>query len=255
MFRVTITGTDNDVDPRDLIDLSSEFNFVEWGVLIGRGPTATPREVVRPRFPTWGWIRGFFESCLEAEHVVRLAMHVCLNPSRAAEDIALTLGSSPDGWDVFRRFGHRIQLNGYQPGVLRDAHVMGAVNASNASFILQCRGQEQLDSMVYDARYIGTCRCQVLFDPSQGNGMRPASWPLTRPRGVSLGFAGGIDPSNVREVLEDIGPRDEMWIDMETGVRTDNHLDLDKVRSVLVSARDVITRWGIAPSGRKCGDV
>ena len=48
-----------------------------------------------------------------------------------------------------------------------------------------------------------------------------------------LGFAGGIGPDNVLDVIRDIGPRDPYWIDMESGVRTDDKLDLAKVRRVL----------------------
>ena len=34
-------------------------------------------------------------------------------------------------------------------------------------------------------------------------------------------------------LIRDIGPRDPYWIDMESGVRTDDKLDLAKVRRVL----------------------
>ena len=32
---VTMTGADESVDPKALIELSKEFPFVEWGILIG----------------------------------------------------------------------------------------------------------------------------------------------------------------------------------------------------------------------------
>ena len=50
---------------------------------------------------------------------------------------------------------------------------------------------------------------------------------------VRMGYAGGIGPDNVVDVLRDIGPVRPTWIDMESGVRTGDKFDLAKVRRVL----------------------
>jgi phosphoribosylanthranilate isomerase len=65
-----------------------------------------------------------------------------------------------------------------------------------------------------------------LFDRSGG------LWP-PHPGGDRLvGYAGGIGPDNVADVLEQIGATGPYWIDMESGVRTDDRFDLGKCRRV-----------------------
>lgn len=63
----------------------------------------------------------------------------------------------------------------------------------------------------------------VLVDGSGGRGISPDRWvrPLT---GKSVGFAGGLGPSNVVDALEGIRvvARDPFWIDMEGKLRDDD---------------------------------
>ena len=55
--------------------------------------------------------------------------------------------------------------------------------------------------------------------------------------------AGGFNPENVADKLRYLLTNDEVgdfWIDMESGVRTDDWFDLDKVRRVLAICNEVI---------------
>jgi hypothetical protein len=70
-----------------------------------------------------------------------------------------------------------------------------------------------------------------LFDASGGRGVAPQAWPR-HPGRVSVGYAGGIGPENVREVLAAIGATGPYWIDMESGVRTDDRFDIGKCERV-----------------------
>jgi phosphoribosylanthranilate isomerase len=58
------------------------------------------------------------------------------------------------------------------------------------------------------------------------------------PDGLRFGFAGGIGPDNVKRVIREISAKVDapFWIDMESGVRTDDRFDLNKVRRVLETA-------------------
>jgi phosphoribosylanthranilate isomerase len=61
-----------------------------------------------------------------------------------------------------------------------------------------------------------------------------------------MGFAGGLGPDNIAElaryVTESMGDSDgPTWLDMESGVRTDDRLDLAKVRAVLEICSKTIT--------------
>jgi phosphoribosylanthranilate isomerase len=81
----------------------------------------------------------------------------------------------------------------------------------------------------------------LLFDPSGGRGIEPFSWPVP-PLGARMGYAGGIGPDNLLDVLRAIGPVESpFWIDMESGVRTDDRFDLAKARAVLETAAPFVT--------------
>ena len=82
----------------------------------------------------------------------------------------------------------------------------------------------------------------VLFDESAGRGISPDSWdaPLN---GHFCGYAGGMNPDNVKENLEmikQVADGHLTWIDMETGIRTDDHFDMSKAERVLSIAKDYI---------------
>lgn len=77
-----------------------------------------------------------------------------------------------------------------------------------------------------------------LFDRSGGEGVSatryPApAYPANQQRAGEYGYAGGINPENVASVLERIpNYTRDYWIDMESGVRTDDQFDLAKCRAV-----------------------
>ncbi len=223
-MNVTITGADDGVNHHDLAKLSEEFPFVEWGILFSEKRKGSPR------YPSNEWIDG-----LLAHEIRRTSIHLCGYAARS------TMQGSY-GWIRSDVFG-RTQINGFTPG-----YVEGLRRIDGASLILQCRREEHLEAVARDAAYL---QADVLFDPSGGRGLRRQDrWPSTPP-GCRMGFAGGIGPDNVQGVLSELGRREGAWIDMESGVRTDNEFDLSKVRSVLhqVSEFRYDTRRALRPSG------
>lgn len=73
-----------------------------------------------------------------------------------------------------------------------------------------------------------------LHDASAGHGIATERW--LPPIGEYCGYAGGLRPETLQESLELLATATEdtpIWIDMQSGVRTDERLDLDKVRQVL----------------------
>lgn len=62
----------------------------------------------------------------------------------------------------------------------------------------------------------------VQFDASGGRGIAPASWPAP-PAGpkVRVGYAGGLGPDNVAEVIGVLKQSPGAWIDMETRIRNE----------------------------------
>ena len=83
----------------------------------------------------------------------------------------------------------------------------------------------------------------ILFDASAGRGVAPEGWPAPLP-GHFCGYAGGINPDNVAGHIDKIAAAgaQDTWIDMESGVRTDDRFDLDKVRRVLKIAEPFVEK-------------
>lgn len=99
LTRVTITGADDGVDPKQLADLSAEFPFVEWAILLSRTRSGTAR------YPSAAWLVD--RLCADEPMVrgMRLAAHLCGALSRETQD-----GELPVLSEVFQRY----QLNGYE---------------------------------------------------------------------------------------------------------------------------------------------
>jgi phosphoribosylanthranilate isomerase len=89
-------------------------------------------------------------------------------------------------------------------------------------------------------------RLSVLLDASGGQGI---DTPINVLNGVSkVGYAGGFNPDNVAGKLEYLLKNVKLgmfWIDMESGVRTDDWFDTSKVRRVLAICKEVIRDLGM----------
>ena len=79
----------------------------------------------------------------------------------------------------------------------------------------------------------------MLVDESKGTGVTAKSWP-TPPPNYEIGYAGGIGPSNIHKVLQDVieaGCGRHIWIDMESSLRSTKNgkdvFDLDKCFEVV----------------------
>lgn len=217
--RVTITGADDHVDPAELIQLSIDFPFVEWGLLVSRSRFGTPR------YPTPAWLTEF---TLRATGRHVFALHLCGEVSRA-----VMAGRQP--WEAVRGMAHvgeRVQLNGFSSFVLPDLLAAEEGHHSAPKLILQCADDAAIARGSEFARKYA--RVRLLYDASGGLGERPVHWPMPLPN--VTGFAGGIGPDNVEDVVAECASHfhvGSFWIDMESGVRTNDEFDLHKVRDVL----------------------
>ena len=238
--RVTITGADDSVKPIELIRLSEEFPFVEWGILVSASK-AIDFMIGMPRFPSHNWIISTFDNLQFLRTNMKLSLHVC---GKWTRDILLGKNNIPK-WmlDGFQR----VQLNFHAERNSCDvAALFGALsNIKNRQFIFQMDGEfgnrhfESLHKINRESDFIDIV---PLFDISGGAGTLPKEWPAPKYRFSQQmlyhGYAGGLGPENLEEQLPLIakGAGDcRIWIDMETRVRSsdDKIFDLEKCKQVL----------------------
>jgi hypothetical protein len=233
LTRVTITGADDQVDPKALRDLSEEFPFVEWGILRSRklnefigGAWYT---TCAPRYPSPRWRDRL---CAAGGKSLQTASHLCGELSRLAM-------AGEDGWIHYDALSYqRVQLNGfskYRLPMLRCAELH-----PNREWILQTAHIEsEIHALELEKLHPNVTH---LLDASGGRG-EVAIW-AERPE-KRLGYAGGIGPDNVVQQIEHLlsyTTEQDFWIDMESGVRTDDRFDLDKVHRVLELSKPFVER-------------
>lgn len=200
---ITFTGVDGYTDPAGLVQLADDYP-VEFGLLFS--PKRQGFETRYPKLEVISW--------LTAELPLHWAAHLCGGDARAwlyeaycAHDLSNFL---------------RVQINTTDP-MIRPTSVANMAMARNLRAILQCRGE-----------FPPVASVDVLFDTSGGLGIKPQDWPVAV-NTTFCGYAGGLGPDNVAEVVEIIGNyrAHRYWIDMESGVRDENdHFDLGRCRAV-----------------------
>jgi phosphoribosylanthranilate isomerase len=125
--------------------------------------------------------------------------------------------------------------------------VYRALHDAGLTIILQCHDESfpVVDAFI-ESLGKNCGRTHVLFDASRGKGVLPKEWPSpwrATGRQCLYGYAGGLGPNNLASALPAIkaaaqrNGKTPYWIDMESGVRTDNAFDFDKVRHVISVAR------------------
>lgn len=225
----SITGADDAVNITDLLDIAAQYPFVEWAILL------LPAKAGTPRFPTRGWIDRFAKAA--AEKNLNTAMHLC------DEALLGFVAGDADTLAAIQGF-KRIQLNlkfGDVEGKYSETDLVARVQSMpEKQFIIQYgKDKQSLLPLLKD-----TPNHAVLFDESAGRGINPDTWdaPLA---GHFCGYAGGLNPDNLTRNLETIAKVADghtTWIDMETGVRTNDVFDLEKVKSVLATTAAFMQR-------------
>lgn len=221
----SITGADDAVEPQALTNFSAQFPFAEWAILL------LPAMAGKPRFPTLAWIENFKTTCKDTHK----AMHLC------GEALIGFVEGKKEIYDIMNGFD-RIQLNlkfGDIEGKYDPALLLERVKENpQFQFIIQyTHDKATLLPLLKDIP-----NHAVLFDASAGRGISPEEWdaPLS---GHFCGYAGGINPDNVEKNLAmilQVAATHDTWIDMETGVRTNDVFDFDKVKRVLQSAQKYV---------------
>ena len=214
---LTITGADDSVRPFDLIELSARYPFVEWGILWSKKRQGTPR------YPSDSWIDLLAWHASRAGERPNLSLHLC---GAAAREV-MCEGKLDGLVQPFARSDafQRAQFNGFDTESYEQQRNLYGVHAFRIEPILQVREAKHLEAAAFVAADVFG---SVLYDPSGGRGKAPAEWPALPD--CKAGVAGGLRPGNVRSTFLATAAS---WVDIESGVRTDDQFDLAKVRAVL----------------------
>lgn len=221
--RVTITGVDERTDLERLALLWRRFKFVEFGVLLSKSSAGN-----KPRYPSTEFM-NWIVRMVPRDH---LALHVCGEYSRVTfqgqnllRKEFLLLGAF--GRIQFNNVGETINPNEANSEICK-------LEQEETIFPLNKRSTE--NSLIMANRLDKSAA--LLHDSSGGRGVTALhNKPIP---GFYNGYAGGLGPSNILAQLENINKvvgDSTIWIDMESKIRTDDWLDLDKVESVLKSVQ------------------
>lgn len=233
LTRVTLTGLDERTDFDRLGELTAEFPFVEWAVLLSKN-----RGGKEPRYPSSEWINE--ELLWATPATFPLAGHLCGEWARETTN-------GPFIWAInhnrqFERFG-RLQINGVpvQPSTLDAVSRLSTGTAK--TFIMQV-GTFELITCGYVIPS-PSAKVEFLVDNSGGEG-KPLLYYGPPPDGIRGGYAGGIGPANIRatlEILTGLPSKAEFWIDMESSLRdADDRFDLGKAHECLRIAAEFVGR-------------
>lgn len=215
---VTFTGLDDQVNLGDVVALSRQYPFIEWGVLLSLN-----RQSKESRYPSYETLEKI------SNQDFRKSAHICGSLQRQAMD-----GEHEpfeEAIHLLVRGAKRLQINTGKPiaQLWSKAYLMSLrAQQYGIEIIMQCSSFSDSD---LDTDLVGV---SFLHDASGGKGISGNfQYPVT---GGYVGFAGGINPGNILAKLEQVAAlrcANDFWIDMESGIRNDDdELDLEKVAKV-----------------------
>jgi len=228
---ITFTGIDAKVDLDVLENLQKRYPIAEFGVLASESWHDLGNRFFNPSYIDSLDYRNF-----------NLSVHLCGNLAREA-----VRGNI----DPFRKWAHgfgylfkRCQLNisNYKTNP-ESFKYSGEIVTYFDEVILQ---QNSVDNCSLYLASENTEHITVLFDSSGGKGIDTPIKILESPR--KIGYAGGINSENVGDKLSSIFKNEnvnEFWIDMESGIRTNDWFDIEKVVKVLENCESIIKKYDI----------
>ena len=225
---ITFTGIDAKTDIQALKEIQRKFPIVEFGVLTSYHWYENGNRYLDPQI-----INGLRGNGLN------LALHIC---GSAAHDASRgfwgkIIELTKDNLDIFKRCQVNIANR-------KDNYpYCWMASYPYQEVIIQQRNILELDifDCTVDLWRVPTA-FSVLLDASGGRGI---DTPIEILNGdYKVGYAGGLNPDNVGEKLSYLmeNVNGDFWIDMESGVRTNDYFDLEKAVKVLEICESIIKK-------------
>lgn len=218
---VCFNGIDVNTDLRKLAQVQCHYPYAEFGIILSRN---------------WGENGNRYLDPTYLEKIagvgLNLSAHLCGEIARQAIrdnwEPALELCGGHFG--IFRRTQLNIANSKVNPETLHFEHIPENIK----EVIIQQRPDNMELYREYYEREKNP-RVTILFDASGGTGADGdfvAHNEFTR-----AGYAGGLKPDNIRkkrkQLLDSMEENHSFWLDMESGVRTDDWFDIEKIENVL----------------------
>lgn len=223
--QITLTGVDAHTDINRLCEIQREYPIAEFGVLVSQNWAKNGNRYLSPDKIDDLRDKGLNLSCHACGKIAREALRGNWTPVQQ-----LTNGLA----GIF----NRCQLN-IATADIKDEKLYTDVPMGLKEVIIQ---QKDADHMEIWNKIQLHYNLSVILDASGGHGIDTPVVPYDL-NDTKVGYAGGMNPENVGEKLDFLLKSDivkDFWIDMETGVRTDDWFDLDKVAKVLEVCTKVI---------------
>lgn len=213
---ISLTGADNNTAICSLEKIQAMYPKTEWAILM------FPEREGDHRNPTKPWRESFYKADLTNK-----ALHLC---GTAINKLA------QENNELIKELNNyqRVQIN-LKPNYATHELVQDLVSVVKKLPHIQFITQYNDNNKDFFPYWNEITNHAYLFDASLGKGVSPANWdsPVT---GKFCGYAGGLSPENIghniKKIKEVVGNQ-SVWLDMESGIRTENQFDLEKVRSVL----------------------
>lgn len=230
---VTITGADENTDINEVVKITKEYPFVEWGILISSNKAGSDR------YPQKEWIKKFMDQLFQECQTPNISFHFCGAISRD-----IIIGKiDVNRWyqhikyfEYVKRFQINVNTRNTPPEYDSMAQLLHSWSKHGQPIIQHNKANVTMWAELVSRGIFPN----VLFDASGGRGTYIRTLPSPIP-GLFCGFSGGISDYNIDIILRKLNELDGIcWIDMESGVRDENNkLVLNRVRHVLKQCKHV----------------
>lgn len=230
MFKLSITGSDNEVNIKDLQSLALEYPQLELAILY------LPEKENQARNPGKSWRDEFFSLVPNSQTAIHLCGGSCFNT---------ILNDDFEDSELFIELKktQRIQMNiNARKKIFNNFEIYKIYSKllkHNFTLILQYheRSQEWIIPYIENVEDKHKQNIHILLDSSLGKGVSPDNFSVPeelKTLNYPIGFAGGLNPENISSYYHSIKNFDlpAYWLDLESGSRTENKFDMLKAKEL-----------------------
>ncbi len=237
---VTISGTNEYTDIKDLVDLLCKYPKAEIGIQVSDKKFYYESQ-------RYDWFLSLYNRAQNIGQNLNVALHInpgwvekfCDGYIAAELSKVLTLKNRHDGSLFVKRLQLNFKIGRDQQLDLNFTRFRGVISRYPQRFILSYNeaNKEFIDQFYFT---YGPC-FDLLYDESHGEGKPPQQWRPAVYSDVVQGYSGGLGPENISSEITKIAllnvGNTPTWIDAEGKLKgKDGHLSLEKAEAYLREA-------------------